>query len=86
MLPNLTDGATQLSPWFSKVLQRDYENALLITEVGPLVDYILSTKLMSEDRRTELVQFVEQEMAAHGSIHISKEVGLFIAYRDTGES
>lgn len=46
--------------------------------------YILSTarkSLIAGGKLAELVKFIEQELAAHDAIHITKASGLFIAYR-----
>ena len=40
---NLQNGAEQLSAWFNKVALLGYEDSLAVTEVKPLVDYLLST-------------------------------------------
>jgi hypothetical protein len=87
---SLENGAEQLSPWFSEVTLRRYEDALVVTEVRPLVDYLLlgpaADKAAREldadefDRRvSELVERLEQEMAREGTIRITKDTGLFIA-------
>ena len=57
-----------------------YEDALNITASEPLVDYILSmaTAVPLRERRAELQHFIEDELAAHGVIHITKESGMFI--------
>jgi hypothetical protein len=87
---SLENGAEQLSPWFSEVTLRRYEDALVVTEVRPLVDYLLSGPAADKaereldadefDRRvSELVERLERVMAREGTIHITKDTGLFIA-------
>jgi hypothetical protein len=87
---SLENGAEQLSPFFSEVTLRRYEDALHITEVRPLVDYLLSGSAADTaareldadefDRRvTELTGRLEKELTSRGAIHIAKDTGLFIA-------
>jgi ubiquinone/menaquinone biosynthesis C-methylase UbiE len=87
---SLENGAEQLSPWFSEVTLRRYEDALSITEVEPLVAYLLSgsaahAALRESSREefdlrvSELVGRLEQELASQGTIRIHKDTGLFVA-------
>ena len=79
---SLEDGQAQLSSWFSKIELRRYVDALVVTEVEPLVDYILSTVRLSlgEVRRADLSGYVQRQMAANGgAIRITKDSGMFIA-------
>lgn len=87
---SLENGAEQLSPWFSDVTLRRYEDALHITEVGPLVEYLLSGSAADTAAReldadefgrrvSELTWRLERELASQGAIHITKDTGLFIA-------
>ena len=78
---SLENGVEQLSPWFSDVRLRRYEDALVVTEAEPLVDYLLSgTNVdVSGPRVAELEGLLERELASRGAIHITKNVGLFVA-------
>jgi SAM-dependent methyltransferase len=87
---NLANGAGQLSPPFSEVSLRCYEDSLVVTEAKPLVDYLLSTmdahavaERLSEgefrSRVSDLIDSLEQELASRGAIYITKESGLFVA-------
>jgi ubiquinone/menaquinone biosynthesis C-methylase UbiE len=78
----LENGLEQISQWFPRVTPYRYEDALVITEANPLIAYVLSTEAGSTlvgDRLTEFVGFVEQEIALHGAIHITKDSGIFEA-------
>jgi ubiquinone/menaquinone biosynthesis C-methylase UbiE len=77
----LDDGQAELSQWFSEVTLRRYEDALAVTEAAPLVAFIQSSVRASPagDNWTEFTRFVEQELADHGAIHITKDPGLFVA-------
>ncbi|MBN1220935.1 MAG: methyltransferase domain-containing protein [Anaerolineae bacterium] len=82
----LENGADHLSPWFSRVTLHQYEDALEITSAEPLVAYVLSMLRLTEtmlvgNRIAEFTDFIKQELARHGSIHVSKASGLFEAVR-----
>jgi SAM-dependent methyltransferase len=78
----LENGAPQLMRHFSQVCACWYNDGLIVTEAEPLVAYILSGKANSfftAERVAELTRFVEQEIAAKGSIYITKATGMFKA-------
>lgn len=78
----LENGGDEISPHFSDLTLRHYEDALIVTEVEPLVAYILSGwSGISRDKEAELGRFIGEEMAQGGAIHISKESGLFSAHK-----
>ncbi len=78
----LESGSAELSPWFSSITLHRYESDLLVTEAEPLVAYVLSmfvTPMITGEKINQFRSFVEQELAAHGPIHITKDTGLFEA-------
>lgn len=78
------ESSAELTPWFSPVIIHRYEDALEITEAEPLIAYILSTSvatLFDEALLQKAIDLVQNEIAQKGSIHISKEAGLFEAKR-----
>jgi len=76
----LEDGAEQLAPWFNDISISRYPDALLVTQVAPLVDYILSTVKMDQARQASLAQFLAREMEQQGgAIYIRKDSGIFLA-------
>jgi ubiquinone/menaquinone biosynthesis C-methylase UbiE len=78
----LENGQEILAPFFDPVTQRQYEDALEVTEAEPLAAYILSGRLgtqLSDEQRQALTEVIRQELAEQGTIHISKAVGLFVA-------
>ena len=82
---DLENGRDQLAPWFSTIVLHRYDDALIITEAEPLIAYFLSTRIASaldDDTRADLARRVEQELAAHGAIHVTKDIGLFEAWND----
>ena len=78
----LEKGQKDLAQFFQNITIRRYEDALEITEVEPLVAYILSGGQFSEDIRGQSADFheyVKRAFGDSGSFHITKDVGLFIA-------
>ena len=79
----LENGRDILSQAFSTLIVHLYEDSLVVTEAEPLVAYVLSTPLVGSISGEKLAQFnsfVEQELALHGAIHITKSTGLFEAF------
>ncbi|HKC75516.1 MAG TPA: class I SAM-dependent methyltransferase [Chloroflexota bacterium] len=87
---DLENGRDQLAPWFSTIVLHRYDDALVVTKAEPLIAYFLSTRIASaldDEARAELARRVEQELAAHGAIHVTKDIGLFEAWKhDSSES
>jgi SAM-dependent methyltransferase len=77
----LDNGGAQISRWFPEFHLRRFESDLRVTEAGPLVAYVRSLGLLSEEELDALAAQVEDELAARGAIHIAKEQGLFEAQR-----
>ena len=78
----LENGAEQLTPWFADISLRRYEDALRVTEVEPLVAFILSMSNApsDEDTRMEaLREFIVEKLAREKAFHITKSTGLFLA-------
>ncbi|HET9221133.1 MAG TPA: class I SAM-dependent methyltransferase [Roseiflexaceae bacterium] len=76
----LENGAQQLAPYFSNVAVYRYDDALIVTEAEPLIAYVLSGRVgaaLEGDRVAEFAAFVQRELAQHGTIHITKDSGLF---------
>ena len=87
---NLQNGAGQLSQWFNEVTLLRYEDSLTVTEAKPLVNYLLSgmhaqalTERLPEEEFQERVSTLEvsleRELRARGSIHVTKDTGMFVA-------
>lgn len=79
----LENGAEQLTTQFSAVARVDFEDSLVVTEVGPLIDYMLSESgartavdpATLARLQTELQATIERD----GAITITKASGLFVA-------
>jgi SAM-dependent methyltransferase len=80
----LENGGIQLSPWFANISLRRYEDALMVRETGPLVEYILSGwKGMPETWCEDLHKFIQTEMdECGGVIYVTKDSGMFIAEKN----
>ena len=89
---SLENGAEQLSRRFPEVSLLPYEDALIVTETQPLVDYLLSTPTAQaaadrsagdefRARVAALTTALERELASRGEIRISKHTGMFVARR-----
>jgi SAM-dependent methyltransferase len=87
-LPNsfvLENGAEQIGRHFARVAEHRYPDALIVTEVQPLVDYALSGSArpyLSADRVQALAAEVERAIATDGAFQVTKDSGLFIATQD----
>jgi ubiquinone/menaquinone biosynthesis C-methylase UbiE len=77
---NLQTGGAQLARFFPSIALRRYEDELVITEVEPLVAFVLSSSgdAFNGARLDAFVQFVAHEMTVHGTIRVTKETGLFV--------
>lgn len=79
---NLQNGREQMAPWFSQIGTRLFEGNLAVTEVEPLVAFILSGRASGDlngEQLRSLRTILADELKEHGAIHITKETGLFIA-------
>jgi HSP20 family molecular chaperone IbpA len=77
----LENGAEHLSAWFPKVEVWVHEDGLRVTEVEPLVRYVLSMPGLSprDVQLDELRRIVEGEIARCGAFYITKSSGMFVA-------
>jgi DNA-binding transcriptional MerR regulator/trans-aconitate methyltransferase len=78
----LENGAQQLSNVFADVHLDMYEDYLVVYEVQPLIDYILSCHgnqlTYLKHRYVEFKDFLNSKLRKHGSIKITKMAGMFI--------
>jgi ubiquinone/menaquinone biosynthesis C-methylase UbiE len=78
----LETGFDHMQKVFARVEVRRYQDALRVTEVQPIIDYIESNrigKIATDSQKTALREFAETEIRAHGAMHFSKDTGLLIA-------
>jgi SAM-dependent methyltransferase len=78
----LETGYDQLRQAFSEVKVRRYESSMRITESQPVLDYFLSTSRMrriAQDRFDALRFELDREIAAHGGIAVTTDLGILIA-------
>lgn len=76
----LENGAAQLAGWFASVSVRRYEDSLRVTEVEPLVRYILSAEPGYDAQlESKVRERVQRAMDAHGGeLRIQKDAGMFV--------
>ena len=78
----LDNGQVTLLQFFPNVVLKRYADALVVTEVQPLIDFILSGKAgatIAGPKLAELHQFVQHEIDTQGAIRITKDPGLLIS-------
>ena len=76
----LDNGLEQLSPFFSRIEIKRYDDGLRVTEVEPLMAYIRSTfkaAELSESVLANVRQGLENLLKTNGEIFIKKDSGLF---------
>jgi ubiquinone/menaquinone biosynthesis C-methylase UbiE len=81
---NLQNGRDILGRSFKNIEMHEYEDSLEITETSDLIDWILSSMLMSRINESELEgldAFFEGCKDERGIIKIPKEAGMFIAVK-----
>jgi ubiquinone/menaquinone biosynthesis C-methylase UbiE len=79
---NLENGQEELARWFASVTLHRYEDALVVTETAPLVEYVLSARDGPEldgERLAVLTRLIEQVITGTGAVRITKEAGMFEA-------
>ena len=76
----LENGAELLSPHFSSVEIRHYDDCIVINQAEPLIEYILSChgnqNQILLDRYKDFRTFVEEKV--HNNFHITKDAGIFL--------
>jgi ubiquinone/menaquinone biosynthesis C-methylase UbiE len=77
----LDNGRELLTPYFSAVERRDYEDALRVTNPDDLVAYILSYNSVPDESKDRLTKLVESGFSAEGVFSISKEQGMFVCVK-----
>lgn len=81
----LENGAAQLAPFFDQIELRSYDDDLNVTEIEPLVAYVLSIDapgLRDAQSTAAIAEQARAIMQAHNGIfHITKSVGMFVARR-----
>ena len=79
---NMQNGAAQMRPWFAQVELIRWEDGLAITEVEPLIAFVrsfASSEEVDESKMQALRELIDQELAEHGVVRVTKETGLFVA-------
>ena len=79
----LETGMEELSKWFNNVEILRYEDSLVVTDIEPLVDYVLSTignakEILTDEKLESFRDFLNEKLDRDGSIFITKDTGVFI--------
>lgn len=82
----LDNGASQLdAAGFVNIRIQRYEDALKVTDPKPLIAYIRTTpggrENLTDSRVAKLESILNAKIRDEGAVHITKEVGLFVASR-----
>ncbi len=77
----LQNGKSQLSAFFAEVQRYDYQDALAVTNLDDMADYIFSLTGMSKLRELprKVLLSVLAEHTQNGVLHVPKEYGMFIS-------
>jgi SAM-dependent methyltransferase len=78
----LESGLAPMRECFSKVDLLRYPDSLVVTEAGPLIDWINSTRVRSKatpESVAALKKYFESEISKHGEYRITKDAGMFVA-------
>ena len=82
---SMNNGAGLLSASFERVFTYKFDDELIITEIEPLVQYILSFPgnarevFASEDKLSELKTTIAERIRKDGAFFVTKSAGLFVA-------
>lgn len=82
---SMSNGRELLSASFDRVLKFKFEDELIITEVEPLVEYILSFPgnarevFASKEKLSALKTAIAERIHKHGAFYVTKSAGLFVA-------
>ena len=82
----LQNGSEHLGRFFRSVRRLDYEDALEVTNIEDMLDYVYSLSSMTNIERIEretLRQRLEAEVE-HGVLHVPKEYGMFVCKNRKG--
>jgi ubiquinone/menaquinone biosynthesis C-methylase UbiE len=79
---SLENGAALLAPYFARIEVRRFPSSLRVTEVAPLVAYVMSMSLAAGAQEAAFAGFVATRLQEqNGEIVIRKDTGLFCAVR-----
>ncbi len=82
----LENGSKQLSKYFPTVTRLRFDDALAVTEVQPLVDYVLSSRsnaksILTGETLEKFYLFLESKLNSEEVIRFRKDSGLFKAIK-----
>ena len=78
----LDNGYEYFAKAFKRATVERYPDALVVTEAAPVMDYLNSMSSMAGrgtvEQKLAMREYLEAEIAAHGSIRITKDMGLLV--------
>jgi len=76
------NGAQILAKQFSKVETRTYPDGLVVREIQPLFEYIMSMEYFFKEEEKEIIkQYLEQKFSENNKMEITKDTVLFVAQK-----
>ena len=82
----LDEGEAVLKRYFADVKKIEYEDALIVTEAEPLLDYILSChgnqNEILNNRQMEFKKFLKKKIDTQGQVKITKQAGVFVSKKE----
>lgn len=75
----LENAKDQLTPFFGHVERRDHKNDLRVTQLAPLMDYVASSKRLTDEEMAAVREMAGKVLQDNGEIYIEKSVGVLIA-------
>lgn len=82
------NGAQALAPYFAEVDWQQYEDALIVTQAEPLIEYVLSCHGNQNqyilEKYNKFRKYVEGQI--HNGYTITKDAGIFISVSDANDS
>ncbi len=80
---HLESGAGDLSPWFAEIEVECRNGVLVVTEAGPLVEYVMSFERLSDEEAAGLHAYFTGEILRTGAFRVTTESGIFKAARES---
>jgi len=73
------NAVVEMRTYFNRIEILPYEDALIVTEAEPLVDYVLSDFNPQDSDREKFTRFVAERLQRDGVIRIQKDSGLVVS-------
>ena len=81
----LENGEGWLSRYFSPVVRHMYKDELIFRRAEPVIEYVLSEQeinnAFNEQERLQFISLIKQKLIREGPLRVSREKGLFFAWK-----